>query len=739
MPADENIVHHDDKDNEENEQLQLPSVTVEQSIEAGDENLESDGFVAYDTSQIQISTDLERLKLFLVTAPSNFVQGQLIKRHKLPSGETIACVFWNNLYHITGTDIVKALAFRFSAFGRPVVMQKKFEEGVFSDLRNLKPGIDATLEEPRSPLLDFLFKSSCIRTQKKQKVFYWFSVPHDRLFMDALERDLKREGNGQETTTTPIPSFSAENTLALAKQHCLPTFAVLESSTLATPNNLSRQESQASGLGMTAPNIPQFHENGSNSLQNEMLHQALSVVASAQNSPFLEPANLSYQQPHQYATPSNFPHTPSPNLQHINLGSSQLIAGHFVPSQIELNRRQSLDIPSFRQHRTSRSESISPQQQSLTVTAPLSLLEGSPNYKSRSRNRVISSPLAIGGSKHTSVSPETSPDVQSKPGERRIFTCSAPGCKQNFKRFEHLRRHFRLHTGEKPYACESCGKTFTRVDGLSSHLRIHGMTQAEIGAAVRGLQPLTDDGNSSPSDPGQYQPQFIQQEQYIQDPQNEISENGFAYQRYEQQQEQPQYNPQVLQYPYPQDNNQNFQEQNYQAYQQQQHHYQSYQQPQYHPQHQQHSEDLPDLIQEPAPLQSPDNLILMTPLSMMAASNTMYRHQQLQQHQAYQEQNEQNNFQNIHYRSQQEQQQQQQYHHQPQQQLGLNSNEEFSTFFDIGEDVSPGTLNLPEFLAGEIPPENSANVFDGVASAEADVTLSILAGQKRNTVQSFGM
>jgi hypothetical protein len=26
---------------------------------------------------------------------------------------------------------------------------KKFEEGVFSDLRNLKPGVDASLEEPK--------------------------------------------------------------------------------------------------------------------------------------------------------------------------------------------------------------------------------------------------------------------------------------------------------------------------------------------------------------------------------------------------------------------------------------------------------------------------------------------------------------------------------------------------------------------------------------------------------------
>ena len=53
----------------------------------------------------------------------------------------------------------------------------------------------------QSPFLDLLFKYQCIRTQKKQKVFYWFSVPHDRLFLDALERDLKREKMGTEPTT----------------------------------------------------------------------------------------------------------------------------------------------------------------------------------------------------------------------------------------------------------------------------------------------------------------------------------------------------------------------------------------------------------------------------------------------------------------------------------------------------------------------------------------------------------
>lgn len=128
----------------------------------------------------------------------------------------------NNLFHISGTDIVRCLSFRFQAFGRPVKNSKKFEEGIFSDLRNLKSGTDASLEEPKSGFLDFLYKNNCIRTQKKQKVFYWYSVPHDRLFLDALERDLKREKMGQEATTVavnePALSFEFDSTQSLFEQ-----------------------------------------------------------------------------------------------------------------------------------------------------------------------------------------------------------------------------------------------------------------------------------------------------------------------------------------------------------------------------------------------------------------------------------------------------------------------------------------------------------------------------------------
>ncbi|CAI4211778.1 unnamed protein product [Parascedosporium putredinis] len=144
---------------------------------------------------------VDNLKYFLISAPVDWQPDQYIRRFLLPTGEYVSCVLWNTLFHISGTDIVRCLSFRFQAFGRPVKNPKKFEEGIFSDLRNLKSGTDASLEEPKSPFLDFLYKNNCIH---------------------ALERDLKREKMGQEATTVavsePALSFQYDSSQSLYEQ-----------------------------------------------------------------------------------------------------------------------------------------------------------------------------------------------------------------------------------------------------------------------------------------------------------------------------------------------------------------------------------------------------------------------------------------------------------------------------------------------------------------------------------------
>lgn len=145
---------------------------------------------------------VEDLKFFLATAPANWQENQVIRRYYLNNDEGfVSCVYWNNLYFITGTDIVRCIHYKFQHFGRTITDRKKFEEGIFSDLRNLKAGTDAVLENPKSDFLEFLYKNSCLRTQKKQKVFFWFNVPHDKLMADALERDIKKEKQGLRPTS----------------------------------------------------------------------------------------------------------------------------------------------------------------------------------------------------------------------------------------------------------------------------------------------------------------------------------------------------------------------------------------------------------------------------------------------------------------------------------------------------------------------------------------------------------
>ncbi|KAH8555219.1 STE like transcription factor-domain-containing protein [Umbelopsis sp. PMI_123] len=102
---------------------------------------------------------IEDLKRFLFEAPSTWdqVDGSMTLKRFILRGtnDAISCVLWKGLIYITGTDIDRSLIFRFHAFGRLVTNVKKFEEGIFSDLHNLKLETDSCLECPKSDFLDF--------------------------------------------------------------------------------------------------------------------------------------------------------------------------------------------------------------------------------------------------------------------------------------------------------------------------------------------------------------------------------------------------------------------------------------------------------------------------------------------------------------------------------------------------------------------------------------------------------